>query len=435
MYIAKPTKEQLAWHDLELGVLIHYGMEIYHPELPYPWYKTDLVRTKLDPATIHPTKLDPEQWVRSAYEMGAKYAVLVANHCTGFSLWNTKVNDFSIAHTDWKGGGGDICRAFIEACRKYGLRPGFYYSTGCNGYYNINDDLKWDYKSDYYQEYVRNVVAQVTELWSEYGDLFEIWFDGGIIPPEQGGPDLAPLLKKLQPHAVCFQGPRDYAHNLRWVGNEDGLAPENCWATTNAGEARYDGTIPDEQAGVGDPDGKYYWPAETDTPNRSLAAYGGGWAWRAGEEHLVRTPEELLDCYIRSVGRNSNLLLGMAISTDGDFQDEEQFRAFGRLLRETFGTPKAMADAPSLVENRVTLTLPEAQEISYVVIREDITEGQRIRGFRILADGRPIYESACIGHKRIIPCKDLIADDLVGEVALEITEQAGEAVVRDIAVY
>jgi hypothetical protein len=94
-----------------------------------------------------------------------------------------------------------------------------------------------------------------------------------------------------------------------------------------------------------------------------------------------------------------------------------------------------MADAPSLVENRVTLTLPEAQEISYVVIREDITEGQRIRGFRILADGRPIYESACIGHKRIIPCKGLIAGDLAGEVALEITAQAGEAVVRDIAVY
>ena len=431
MYTAKPTKEQLAWQDMELGVLIHYCMEIYHPELTGDWYKTEKVRELLAPETIHPTKLDPAQWVKSAAEMGAKYAVLVANHCTGFSLWDTKVNDFSIAHTNWRGGGGDICRAFIEACREYGLKPGFYYSTGCNGYYNINDSWKWDYRSEYYQAYVKNVEAQVTELWTEYGDLFEIWFDGGIIPPDQGGPDLTPILRQHQPHAICFQGPRDYAHNIRWVGNEDGLAPENCWATTNAGEARYDGTIPDERAGVGDPDGKYYWPAECDMPNRTHAAYGGGWAWRAGEEHLLFTPEQLLDCYVRSVGRNANLLLGMAISKDGDFQDEEQFRAFGSLLRKTFGTPLASLDHPAAEDGQYRLTLPERQKIRYVSIREDIAEGQRIRGFRLLADGRTVYESACVGHRRIVPFEDLSA----GEIAFEITAQSGNASLRDLAVY
>ena len=431
MYTAKPTKEQLAWQDMELGVLIHYCMEIYHPELTGDWYKTEKVRELLAPETIHPTKLDPAQWVKSAAEMGAKYAVLVANHCTGFSLWDTKVNDFSIAHTNWRGGGGDICRAFIEACREYGLKPGFYYSTGCNGYYNINDSWKWDYRSEYYQAYVKNVEAQVTELWTEYGDLFEIWFDGGIIPPDQGGPDLTPILRQHQPHAICFQGPRDYAHNIRWVGNEDGLAPENCWATTNAGEARYDGTIPDERAGVGDPDGKYYWPAECDMPNRTHAAYGGGWAWRMGEEHLLFTPEQLLDCYVRSVGRNANLLLGMAISKDGDFQDEEQFRAFGSLLRKTFGTPLASLDHPAAEDGQYRLTLPERQKIRYVSIREDIAEGQRIRGFRLLADGRTVYESACVGHRRIVPFEDLSA----GEIAFEITAQSGNASLRDLAVY
>lgn len=431
MYTAKPTKEQLAWQDMELGVLIHYCMEIYRPELTGDWYKTDAVRTELAPETICPQKLEPEQWVRSAAEMGAKYAVLVTNHCTGFSMWNTKVNDFSIASTGWRGGGGDICREFIEACKKYGLRPGFYYSTGCNGYYNINDNWKWDYTSDYYQEYVRNVEAQVTELWTEYGDLFEIWFDGGIIPPEKGGPDLTPVLRKYQPHAICFQGPRDYAHNIRWVGNEDGLAPENCWATTNAGEARYDGTVPDEKAGVGDPDGKYYWPAETDMPNRTHAAFGGGWGWKAGQEHLLYTPEQLLDCYIRSVGRNSNLLLGMSISTDGDFQDEEQFKAFGRLIRETFGSPAVLSETPVLTDDRFTVILPENQEIRYLVIREEISEGQLIRGFRILADDVPVYESECIGHKRIIPFESLNAE----KITLEITKKAGDAKIRDIAVY
>ena len=239
MYIAKPTKELLAWQDMELGVLIHYCLEIYRPELKGDWYKTERVREAVPPESLDPKKLEPSQWVRSAAELGAKYAVLVANHCTGFSLWDTKVNDFSIAHTKWRGGGGDICREFVEACREYGLKPGFYYSTGCNGYYNINDNWKWDYRSPVYQAYVKNVEAQVTELWTEYGELFEIWFDGGIVPPEQGGPDLTPILKKHQPRAICFQGPRDYPHDIRWVGNEDGLAPENCWAATNAGEARW----------------------------------------------------------------------------------------------------------------------------------------------------------------------------------------------------
>ena len=431
MFVAKPTAQQLAWQEMELGVIIHYCMEIYRPELQGEWYKTDQVRTALAPGTIRPQNLDPSQWVRSAAALGAKYAVLVANHCTGFSLWDTKVNDFSIAHTAWKGGGGDICREFVDACRHYGLKPGFYYSTGCNGYYNINDSVPQDYRSSAYQAYVKCVESQVTELWTQYGELFEIWFDGGIIPPEQGGPNLTPLLRRYQPNAVCFQGPRDWPHDLRWVGNEDGLAPENCWATTNAGEARYDGTVPNETAGVGDPDGRYYWPAETDMPNRTHAAFGGGWAWKAGEEHLVYTPEELLDCYVRSVGRNSNLLLGMAISTDGVFQDEAQFHAFGQLIRETFGTPIAMQTTPELKENRCSLIVPENVELRYAVIMEDISNGQRIRGFRLLADGKPIYSSACVGHKRIVPLNQLRAH----EVTLEITEMVGEAVLRSFELY
>ena len=418
MFVAEPTKEQLRWQDMELGVLIHYCMEIYRPELTGAWYKTDRVRTALSPGTIRPRKLEPSQWVRSAAELGAKYAVLVTNHCTGFSLWDTGVNDFSIAHTGWRGGGGDICREFIDACREYGLKPGFYYSTGCNGYYNVNDEQPRDYRSPAYQAYVKNVEAQLTELWTRYGELFEIWFDGGVIPPEEGGPDAAALLKRYQPGAVCFQGPRGWPHNLRWVGNEDGLAPENCWATVN-------------ESGEGDPDGRLYLPAETDMPNRTHEAFGGGWAWKAGEEHLLYTPEQLLDCYIRSVGRNSNLLLGMAISTDGDFQDEAQFRAFGKLLRETFGTPAASLTAPPLRDNRCSLRVPSGAAARYAVIMEDIAKGQRIRGFRLLADGAPVFESACVGHKRIVPLNGVRAK----EITLEITETAGRAALREFSIY
>ncbi len=429
MYVAKPTPQQLAWQDMELGVIIHYVLSIYKPGCHY---KDALIREEIPLNTVKPAKLDPEQWVRSAWEMGAKYAVLVTNHCEGFSLWPTKENDFSVASIDWKDGKGDVLREFIAACKKYDIKPGFYYSTGCNGYYDINDGKITDYTTPHYQEYVKHVENQVKEIWTEYGELFEIWFDGGIIPVEKGGPNIAPLLKKYQPNAVCFQGPKDYAHDLRWVGNENGLAPENCWATTNAGEARYDGTVPNEEAGVGDPDGKYYWPAETDMPNRSKDAFGGGWGWAAGEDDKVFSPEHLLDCYIRSVGRNSNLLLGMAISTDGDFQDEEQFKAFGKLINDTFGRPIAIKESPEIVNGTdVELEIPEGKSFDYVVIREVIENGQLIRAFDVLLDGEKVYNSCCLGHKRIIPMKNTTAKKLT----LRVTESAGDWALRDIAIY
>jgi len=424
-----PSAEILEWQELELGVLIHYCMEIYDPD--FKAYKTSEVRTRLSPDKINPDNLSPEQWVRSAHALGAKYAVLVANHCTGFSLWQTKENDYCPRSLKWKDGKGDICAEFISACRKYGIRPGFYYSTGCNGYYDINDDVKQDYFSPKYRDYVRHVENQVKELWSEYGELFEIWFDGGIIPPEDGGPDIFPILKKYQPNAVCFQGPKDHPFNIRWVGNENGLAPENCWSASDMGESRFDGTVADKSAGEGDPDGKYFSPAETDMPNRDNSSFGGGWAWKAGEDDKVLPPEYLLDCYVNSVGRNTNLLLGMAISRDGDFKDEEQFISFGKLLKQRFSTPVISIIPDSL---SAEITAPEGKMPEYLVIREDQTNGQLIRGFTVETDGKTIYSGESIGHKRILRLSDFNAEN-AKTFRFTVTKFIHGAKLRDIALY
>ena len=432
LYIAKPTEKQLEWQELELGVLIHYVAQIYRPDMTDSQWKKSSVRWDIPAEKMNPQKLSPEQWIYSAWKMGAKYAILVAQQGTGFCLWPTKEHDYSVASMPWKDGKGDIVREFIDACKKYEIKPGLYYHTTCNGYYDVDNTKTYDYKGEWYQTYARHVEAQVKELWSEYGELLEIWFDGGIIPPEEGGPDLEPILYKYQPNAITFQGPRDYPHNLRWVGNEKGLAPENCWATTNAGDARYDGSFSVEKAGVGDPDGKYYWPAETDMPNRTRKAYGGGWGWAPNQEHLIYTPEELLDCYVRSVGRNSNLLLGMAISTDGDFQDEEQFEEFGKLIKNTFSNPIAFMDSPTpTVDADFVLHVNKEKELSYLVIREVIEEGQHIRGFSVLADDQVIYESQCIGHKRIVSLNGIKAETLT----LRITVAAQGWSLRDIVIY
>ncbi len=427
---AIPTKEQLIWQDMELGVIIHYLMDIYNPTANP---KLSTVRDELPPSCFAPQGWDTDQWIRSAHEMGAKYAVLVANHCTGFSLWQTKDNPYSVAGCAYGDGKGDIVRDFIASCRKYGLKPGLYYSTGCNGYYGINDEKMNDetFATAWYHDYVKHVEAQVTELWSQYGDLFEIWFDGGIVPLEKGGPNLVPILKKYQPNALCFQGPKGYPHNLRWVGNEDGLAPADCWAATFAGENRFDGTKPNEEAGCGDPDGIYYAPAETDMPNRDHLAFGGGWAWKPGQTDHVFSAKHLLDCYLHSVGRNSNLLLGMAIGKDGRFEDEEQFRSFGKLLQDTFGDGARRGYAVGSACLTQTVTLPAPADISYVVLREDMTQGHRIRGFRVLFDGVEAATGHCIGHKRILP----LVGKNVTAVTIELTKTVDGATLRDIAVY
>ena len=413
---AKPTAKQLEWADMEIGVIIHYVMDIYNPD--FEGYKTSAVRTELSPDRINPTKLDPEQWVKSAYELGAKYAVLVLNHCTGFSLWPTKVNDYSCASMKWKDGKGDIFREFIDACKKYGIKPGAYYSTGCNGYYNINDEVNHDYKADYYQDYVRCVEKQLEEIWGEYGELFEVWFDGGIVPLEKGGPDVHTLLKKYQPNAIAFQGPVGYPHNIRWVGNEDGFAPEDCW-----------GSYDYKNKCDGSPKGSLWMPAETDFPNRSKKAFGGGWGWKVGEEQHVFSPEHLLECYVNSVGRNTNMMIGMAISTDGDFQDEKQFADFGKLLKETFGTPIAEIKNPD--SENICLKVDSKQPLKYLVLCEDITEGHAVTDFSVYADGKKINKGKCIGHKRIIKLEGITAD----EIKIKINKSIAPVKMLSVGVY
>ena len=420
--MAKPAKKQLEWANLEIGVIIHPLMNIYNPD--YDVKSAEHIRKYFPAEKYAPMKLDTDQWLAAAKSAGAKYAVLVANHCSGFSLWQTDANDYSVARSPWKDGKGDIVADFIASCEKYDIRPGLYYSTGTNGYYGITNKSKLRTKE--YDDYVKVVEAQLTELWTRYGKLFEIWFDGGIIPKEEGGPDVVSLLEKYQPDAICFQGPKSHAHNVRWVGNELGIAPENCWSSTNLGEADFDGCTENEDCGIGTPDGKYWMPCEDDMSNRRKGSYAGGWAWRAGEEDKVYTPEELFSCYLKSVGHNGNLLLGMVIDTDGLFPDTEQFSRFGELVRENFGRPVAETSGKG-----TSFTLSAAgKKAKYAVIEEDITEGHIIRGFRLIADGETIYTSECVGHKRIIPL-DRAADTYT----LEITESTSEPVLRGFKLY
>ena len=191
-----PTKEHAAWADAETGVLIHFDMPVFEPSYSFrdQWGYT--------PSTekFNPTDLNTDQWLETASKAGAKYAVLTTKHCSGFCLWPTKAHDYHIGNSPWKNGNGDVVGDFIRSCAKFNIKPGFYYSSVTNAYLNVdNPGFVRSGIREEQERYNRIVEQQLTELWSNYGKLFEIWFDGGYLSKERGGGDVLSLLKKLQP--------------------------------------------------------------------------------------------------------------------------------------------------------------------------------------------------------------------------------------------
>ncbi|MBT7370750.1 MAG: alpha-L-fucosidase [Gammaproteobacteria bacterium] len=201
------TPAHQRWHDLELGMFFHFDIPVYKPGWDWRSWK-DLP----DPNLYQPEELDTDQWMEAARAMGARYAIFVAKHCSGFCQWQTDIYPYGVKQSSWRGGQGDVVADFVQSCRKYDILPGLYASVSANGYLGVdNPGLVNRGKGGTaaeQAEYVRICEQMATELWSRYGDLFEIWFDGGAIPVDEGGPDLVPILERHQPNAIAFQGPR-----------------------------------------------------------------------------------------------------------------------------------------------------------------------------------------------------------------------------------
>ena len=364
-----PTPQQVRWADDEIGVIIHFDLNIYAPET-FDYSR----RETLPPLSLfNPRKLNTDQWLASARNAGARYAVLVAKHGTGFSLWPTRAHRYNVGKTPWRGGRGDIVRDFIASCRKYGIRPGLYYNTNLNTYLGafpggIADPTKRS-------AYNTIVLKQLAELWTGYGGLSEIWFDGGVAEDSCGGiaGEVRRLIAKYQPGAVLFQGPPGSKNLIRWVGNEDGRAPYPHWSTADV-SATVSGAFAVRDA-HGNPDGSTWAPGEADFPGRRQSAWNGGWLWRAGEESKVFTPSELFDRYATSVGRNANMLIGMVIDTSGlvPSPDSLALAGLGDIVLRVFDHPVARGNGRGRVFDLTTGARPAT--INTVVIAEEIAGG------------------------------------------------------------
>lgn len=393
-----PTNDQVVWTEAEIGVIIHMDINIFSPNT---FRYED--KSTLPPVSIfNPSKLNTDQWLEAAKSAGAQYAILVAKHGTGFALWPTKANDYHIGKTPWKNGKGDVVADFITSCKKYNIKPGIYYNTNDNTLYGPKFNK---FSKEEQEAYNKIVIQQLTELWTQYGPLFEIWFDGGVMKDEKGGiaSNVTALLKDHQPQAILFQGPSSCNNLIRWVGNEDGRAPYPHWSTSDFTTSSRGVK---EIVGLnGKPDGKIWCPGEADFPNRKKSSWNGGWLWHEGQEEYIFSANELVDRFYTSVGHNANMLIGMVIDTAGMFPSPDAlvFKEFGEKIHHIFKNPVASTTGKGkMVELKIAKT---PTKIDHIVIQEKIAVGERIREYKIEAwlhgSWKTICEGTSIGHKRI----------------------------------
>jgi alpha-L-fucosidase len=404
--LALPSADQVAWQDLEIGMFVHFA--------PNTWQDVESDNLSTPLSKINPEKLNTDQWAQTALGLGAKYIVFVAKHQGGFCMWQTHTTDYGIRNTPWKGGHGDVLADVAASCRKFGLKLGVYvcprddHFGAKTGGICATPELQAKYDKMYRE--------QLTEVFSLYGKLVEIWFDGSTATP------VGDILAKYQPHAMVFQGPQA---TIRWVGNEDGFAPNPSWDAIDKADA-LSGTSTSLNS---DFDGDTWLPCEVDVSIRRP-----NWFWSTTNENRVLTESQLLSIYYRSVGRGAQLLLNIPANRDGLLPDKDSgvAKAFGLEVKRRFGKPLAETAGTGKM---VTLQLSKPTQIDTLILQEDIAKGQRVREYLLegRANGtwRRLGVGTSIGHKYIQP----VASTTVDAVRLTATSFAASPVIRALAVF
>jgi alpha-L-fucosidase len=324
-YGAVPSARQLKWHELEFYGFLHFSINTFTDK---EWGYGDE-----SPKAFNPTAFDSRQIVRTARDAGMKGLILTCKHHDGFCLWPSKYTEHSVRNSPWKGGRGDVVKEISDACKEYGIKFGIYLSPW--------DRNHKDYGRPEYIVYFRN---QLRELLMQYGPIFEIFLDGA-----NGGDgyyggarekrtidretyyDWAntwKLVRQLQPQANIFS---DAGPDVRWVGNERGIAGDPNWLTLNADDF-VPGRADEARLNRGDRTGSHWVPAECDVSIRP------GWFYHQQEDNRVRTARNLLDLYYSSVGRGASLLLNLAPDRRGQISgpDVTSLNEFHQLLTATF---------------------------------------------------------------------------------------------------
>ncbi|MBN2426687.1 MAG: alpha-L-fucosidase [Calditrichaceae bacterium] len=447
-----PSENQMRWQEMEYYAFIHFSLNTYTDQ---SWgYGNE------DVNLFNPIELDCRQWARICKEAGMKGLIITAKHHCGFCLWPTETTEYSVKNAPWKDGKGDVIKEMADACKEYGLKLGIYVSP-------------WDRNNPEYgkPEYINVFRNQIREVLTNYGDIFEIWFDGA-----NGGTgyygganenrkidrstyyDWQPtykMIRELQPNIVIWNDGGDRA-DLRWVGTEAGYVGETNWSILNdTGEVEWG------MLHFGLDNGNAWVPAEVNTSIRPE------WFYHPGEDAKVKTVPKLMDTYYNSIGRNGTLLLNFPIMPNGLIHpnDEKAALEFSKMVKEAFAvdlTDESTAEATNIRGNankfNASNTIDDNTETYWVtddtvttasliidfgkpttfnrfMVQEYIRLGQRVKAFSVeaLVDGdwKELVRATTIGYKRILRFPTVESTQL----RLNISDSKSCPVISNIAVY
>lgn len=408
----KPSQKQLDFLNWEFGVFFHFGIRSFFPG-HIDWDGKPMPAEK-----FNPHELDCKQWVRIAKKAGAKYCIFTCKHHDGFANWQSKFSNYSVAQSPWEYGKGDVVAEFVKACRTYNMKVGLYYSPAQWG-----NGVKFDEP----REYDDYFINQITELLSNYGKIDYLWFDGcGSENHEYDKERIINVIRTLQPDISIFDM---WDPETRWVGNEDGYADMPNNNIKNSVEISMNST---EEHSIGE---ARYLPAECDMKLRT------SWFDCEANVDTVKSVDELIGCYEYSVGRGANLLLNVGPDSRGLIpeKDAERLIEFGNEIKRRYQTPLQFSNLYSEAENKWSVsTETEVQTVDTCVIEQDISDGEAVIEFRILAS-LPCYSSKSIcvyigkniGHKAICRFPTIST----GKLTLEVLKSDGEVKIKSLKAY
>ena len=408
-----PTRQQLAWHEMEFYLFIHFGPNTFTDK---EWGHGD------EPEDIfNPSNIDCRQWARIAKQAGAKGIIITAKHHDGFCLWPSKYSTHTVRESKWKDGKGDVLKELSQACREQGLKFGVYISP-------------WDRNHPKYgtPEYNDVYVNTMKEIFASYGNIWELWWDGANGEGPNGKKQVYDFrrfentVRTISPKTVVFS---DIGPDIRWVGNESGIAGITNWNYLDtAGFKRGAGGPPQDTLNSGNAFGKNWIPAECDVSIRP------GWFYHANEDAKVKTGEQLFDLYLKSVGRGANFLLNVPPDRRGliNEHDSAALMAFKKIKDQAF-SKNLLLDAKayweindetffndtlnytslnkkglvySINKQGFTVELTNPKSVNCIVLREAIHLGQSVEKFKIVLydNDKPVGEinGTTIGRKRIL---------------------------------
>ncbi|MDQ6814538.1 MAG: alpha-L-fucosidase, partial [Bacteroidota bacterium] len=450
-----PSEKQMAWHEMEMNAFIHFTTNTF---TGLEWGFGNEKET-----VFNPTSLQALQWVKTLKEAGFKGVILTCKHHDGFCLWPSKYTTHSVKNSPWKNGKGDVVKEVSDACKKEGIKFGVYLSPW--------DRNRADYGKASYIEYYRN---QLRELFTNYGSIFEMWFDGA-----NGGngfygganetrkingatyydwPTTLDVVRSIQPNVLFFS---DAGPDLRWCGNERGTAGETNWNTiTN--DTLYAGKPNIERLlNTGSEDGTKWVPSEVDVSIRK------GWFYHPAEDSLVKSPERLFQIYLTTVGRGSTMLLNVPPDQRGLFHenDVKALQGFKKLLDHEFKTNLALhasvkastfrgsdprysgakvtdgkkdtywATDDDIKSGSLEIDLGKVQSVKYVLLQEYIRLGQRVKSVIVEAwinhQWQTVAAATTIGYKRILKIDEIKTN----KVRIHILDAKACPVISNVELY